>query len=254
VTGAVPPSPSPSPSPASPPEPLPEPSPAPPSLPPPRRVTLVLGTTAGGTGTHVRMLATGLAARGVAVTVAGPPSAGARLSFPGGPAVPFAAVEIGVRPRPGDLATILRLRGLLAAARRGAPQGAPAATGSPGARLAVASPGRPGVVHAHGLRAGALSLLALALVRGARRPRTVVTVHNAPPSGGGAPALVYRLLERVVARRADLVLCASPDLEARMRAAGARRVGPAVIRAPGPACPARGPAGRWRAARGHTGR
>ena len=80
-------------------------------------------------------------------------------------------------------------------------------------------------MHAHGLRAGALSLLALALVRGRRRPRTVVTVHNAPPSGGGAPARVYRLLERLVARRADLVLCVSPDLEARMRAAGARRVG-----------------------------
>jgi glycosyltransferase involved in cell wall biosynthesis len=120
--------------------------------------------------------------------------------------VSFAAVEIGDRPRPGDLASILRLRGLLA--------------------------GSAGIVHAHGLRAGALSLLALALVRGGRRPWTVVTVHNAPPSGGGAPALVYRLLERLVARRAGLVLCVSPDLEARLRAAGARRVERAVIAAP----------------------
>ena len=172
---------------------------------PPRRVVLVLGTTAGGTGTHVRMLADGLAGRGVAVTAAGPASAGARLAFSAVPGVSFAAVEIGDRPRPGDLASVLRLRRLLAA--------------------------RADAVHAHGLRAGALSLLALTLVRGRRRPAAVVTVHNAPPAAG-ASARVYRLLERLVARRADLVLCVSPDLEARMRAAGARRVERAVIAAP----------------------
>jgi glycosyltransferase involved in cell wall biosynthesis len=172
---------------------------------PPRRVVLVLGTTAGGTGTHVRMLADGLAGRGVAVTTAGPASAGARLAFSAVPGVSFAAVEIGDRPRPGDVASILRLRRLLAA--------------------------RADVVHAHGLRAGALSLLALTLVRGRRRPAAVVTVHNAPPAAAGPPARVYRLLERLVARRADLVLCVSPDLEARMRAAGARRVERAVIAA-----------------------
>jgi glycosyltransferase involved in cell wall biosynthesis len=190
----------------------------PPASPLPRHVTLVLGTTAGGTGTHVRMLAAGLAARGVAVTVAGPSSSDTRLAFSALPAVSFAVVEIGERPRAGDLASLLRLRGLLA--------------------------GVADVVHAHGLRAGALSVLALTLVRGGRRPAVVVTVHNARPSGGGAPALVYRLLERVVARRADLVLCVSPDLEARMRAAGARRVGPAVIAAPGePAARPAPPAG-----------
>jgi len=86
------------------------------------------------------------------------------------------------------------------------------------------------VAHAHGLRAGALTVLALA---GARdRPAIVVTVHNAPPPGGGVPARIYRFLERVVARGADLVLCVSPDLEHRMRAAGARRVGRAVVPAP----------------------
>jgi glycosyltransferase involved in cell wall biosynthesis len=160
------------------------------------------------------MLAAGLADRGVAVTVAGPSSAGARLGFSAASSVSFSAVEIGERPRAGDLVTILRLRRLLS------------------------GPGRPDVVHAHGLRAGALSVLALTLVRGGRRPRTVVTVHNAPPPGGGAPALVYRLLERMVARHADLVLCVSPDLEARMRAAGACRIGQAVIAAPDVANPA----------------
>jgi glycosyltransferase involved in cell wall biosynthesis len=60
-----------------------------------------------------------------------------------------------------------------------------------------------------------------------------VTVHNAP-SGGGVARLVYRVLERVVARSADLVLCVSPDLERRMLAAGARRAERAVIAAPDP--------------------
>jgi glycosyltransferase involved in cell wall biosynthesis len=85
-------------------------------------------------------------------------------------------------------------------------------------------------VHAHGVRAGALTVLALMPVRSGR-PGVVVTVHNASP-GGGVAGLVYRLLERVVARGADLVLCVSPDLERRMRAAGARRVERAVIAAP----------------------
>jgi len=49
--------------------------------------------------------------------------------------------------------------------------------------------------------------------------------------GGGAAGLVYRSLELVVARGADLVLCVSPDLEGRMRAAGARRVARAVVAA-----------------------
>jgi len=115
-------------------------------------------------------------------------------------------VEIGDRPRPSDLASVLRLRRLLA--------------------------GGADVVHAHGLRAGALSVLAITRFRGGRRPWAVVTVHNAPPAGGRASGLVYRLLERLVAARADLVLCVSPDLEARMRAAGAHRVERAVIAAP----------------------
>lgn len=201
------------------------------------RVTLVLGTSAGGTGAHVLMLAAGLAERGIAVSVAGPSVVGARLFVPSVPGVTFSAVEIGERPRVGDLAVILRLRGLLLRPVRNGPD---SAAGGARGRPPGGSPGdAPGgialagdVVHAHGLRAGALAVLALALVRGRRRPRVVVTVHNAPPPGGGAAGLVYRLLERVVATGADLVLCVSPDLERRMWAAGARRVGRAVVAAP----------------------
>ena len=179
----------------------------------PQGVTLVLGTAAGGTGAHVRMLAAGLARRGIAVSVAGPSSVDARFAFSAVPSVRFSAVEIADRPRAGDVATLLRLRTLLLTA---------------GENEACA--GAWHVVHAHGLRAGALTVLALSLARGGQRPRVVVTAHNAPPPGRGAGA-VYRVLERVVARGADLVLCVSPDLEARMRAAGARRVARAVIAA-----------------------
>jgi glycosyltransferase involved in cell wall biosynthesis len=175
-----------------------------------RRVAFVVGTTAGGTGAHVRMLAAGLARRGMAVSVFGPASAAAVLGVASLPGVGFTPVEFGDRPRPGDAAAVLRLRRALRAAT-------------------------PGVVHAHGLRAGALTVLALAGALGGtrrRRPAIVVTVHNAPPHGGGAAVRMYRVLERMVARGADLVLCVSPDLERRMRAAGARRVGRAVVPAP----------------------
>ena len=78
----------------------------------PPRIAYVLGTTAGGTGPHVAMLARGCAARGMTVRVFGPAETGRRY-FPGqqdpaagrtggGPAQPpgFTAVAIGDRPRP----------------------------------------------------------------------------------------------------------------------------------------------------------
>ena len=186
----------------------------------PGRVALVVGTTAGGTGAHVRMLAAGLAAKGIAVPVLSPSGVGARFGFAALDGVDFIPVEFGSRPRPRDLAAVARLR----RAARGAE-----------------------VVHAHGLRAGALTVLALGWPRGGRRPGLVVTVHSAPPAGRGGAAVIYRALERAVARGADLVLCVSADLETRMRAAGARRIGRAVVPAAGPAVPpvpatAQGPA------------
>jgi glycosyltransferase involved in cell wall biosynthesis len=171
------------------------------------RLVFVVGTTTGGTGRHVRMLAAGCAARGITVEVIGPSSARAAAGLASLPAVTFTPVEFGDRPRPGDAVAVLRLRG------------------------AIRSAAAPDVVHAHGLRAGALTILALAGAR-ARRPSIVVTVHNAPPYGGGVAALIYRALEQVVARGADLVLCVSGDLEQRMRATGARRVARAIVPAP----------------------
>ena len=177
------------------------------------KVAFVLGTTGGGTGAHVRMLASGCAARGVAVCVLGPAQTDRDFGFSGAAGVTFAPVEIADRPRAAhDLRAVARLRRLVRSGPRS------------GARSAV-----PDVVHAHGLRAGALTALALVATR--RRPPLVVTVHNAPVAGGAIGA-VYRVLELIVARRADLVLCVSADLEDRMRAAGARRVAAAIVPAP----------------------
>jgi glycosyltransferase involved in cell wall biosynthesis len=152
------------------------------------------------------MLAAGCAAGGVPALVLGPSRTGRDFAFADAPAMTFAPVEIADRPRVlHDVRALARLRRLLRSAA-------------------------PDVVHAHGLRAGALTALALLAMR--RRPPLVVTVHNAPP-GGGAAGAIYRALELIVARSADSVLCVSADLEARMRAAGARRTGHAVVPAPG---------------------
>jgi glycosyltransferase involved in cell wall biosynthesis len=59
-----------------------------------------------------------------------------------------------------------------------------------------------------------------------------VTLHNAPPVGGGALAAVSWVLERLVAQGADDVLVVSPDLGVRARARGAGRVTPALVPAP----------------------
>jgi glycosyltransferase involved in cell wall biosynthesis len=175
------------------------------------KVAYVLGTSTGGTARHVRMLAAGAAARGVSVEVFGPAQTDRDFAFGALAGVEFTAVEVADRPRVRrDQRAIRRLRRLLAA-------------------------WRPDVAHAHGLRAGALTAIALAFVRPTvyhPRPALVVTAHNAP-AAGGATGAVYRVLERVVARSADSVLCVSPDLEERMRMAGARRVGRALVPAAG---------------------
>jgi glycosyltransferase involved in cell wall biosynthesis len=166
---------------------------------------MVLGTAAGGTASHVAMLAAGCAAGGHQVTVYGP--ARTARFFPG---VSFVPAEIGDRPRPGrDLAMVLRLRRLLAGAH-------------------------PGVVHAHGLRAGGAAGLALLPGPGLPRIPLVVTVHNAPPGHGWARA-GYGLLEWLIARRAAAVACVSADLAGRMRGRGARDVSWVPVPArPGP--------------------
>lgn len=87
------------------------------------------------------------------------------------------------------------------------------------------------VVHAHGLRAGALAVLAVRSLPRERRPRVVVTLHNVPV-GGPAVRTVSAGLERVVARGADVVLGVSGDLVERARALGASQTARALVPAP----------------------
>jgi glycosyltransferase involved in cell wall biosynthesis len=176
------------------------------------RVAFVLGTTSGGTGRHVRMLVEGLIRRGHRVVVVGPGSVEEQFSF-GEAGARFVAVPMSARPHPvNDLRAVLAIRRVTKDAD---------------------------VVHAHGLRAGALAGLGL-WGRLASRVPLVVTLHNAL-TAGGLIGVVYGGLERVVARRADQVLAVSPDLGERMRALGAREVGPAVVPAPVPRAARRSP-------------
>jgi glycosyltransferase involved in cell wall biosynthesis len=71
------------------------------------------------------------------------------------------------------------------------------------------------VVHSHGFKAAALTNLM------PRRPRHVVTLHNALPGFG-----------RLAVRPADVVLCASSDLVQRARQSGAREVSLCPVPAP----------------------
>jgi glycosyltransferase involved in cell wall biosynthesis len=150
----------------------------------PSSVALVLGTSAGGVGRHVRSLAGRFVADRMRVVVAGPEPTQQTFDFTGTGAH-FVPVRI---TRPGTEALAVP------ALRR-------ATTGVD-------------VVHAHGLRAG------LAAVLNRRRP-LVVTLHNTVLNEGPSRALLTAG-ERVVARGADAVLGASPDLVERACALGAR--------------------------------
>ena len=187
----------------------------------PLRVAFVAGLATGGSASHVAALAAGCRAAGLAVSVLAPAPTLTLLGA--GAGIETFALSISERPRPAsDMLAVSRLRTRLAS-------------------------WRPDVVHAHGMRAGAFAGLAISGLamtgaasrgpartglssrglrnpaRGRRRPALAVTVHNAPPAGRRS-RLVYGVLERICVRRADLVLCASADLAARMRDLGAADV------------------------------
>lgn len=158
---------------------------------------MVTGVVAGGVGRHVEQLTRSLVGLGHTVLVACPPVVAARfaLADAGAELVPL---EIGSKPLPQrDRRAVGTLRSLLA---------------------------EVDVAHAHGVRAGALTVLA----REGGRPPLVVTTHNAPPEGRLA-AVVHWNLERVVCRGADLVLGVSQDLLESAGDRGAREVGAAVV-------------------------
>jgi glycosyltransferase involved in cell wall biosynthesis len=186
------------------------------------RVLQVLGSSAGGVARHVAQVGVGGQDRGWQVLVAGPSGVRDQVA-PASSTTRFRPVEITDRPTGRDPRAVLRLRSL--------------------ARDAD-------VVHAHGLRAGALTVLAVRALGRRARPPVVVTLHNLPV--GGRPVLaVAEVLERVVAHGADAVLGVSGDLVARAAARGARRTERALV--PAPPRPDAGPAERTRAALGLDG-
>lgn len=165
------------------------------------RVVQVLGSSAGGVARHVAQLSALLADDGATVRVAGP--AAVREIVRPGSTVRFVPVEIADRPRAGDVEAVRALRRLASGAD---------------------------VLHAHGLRAGALAVMAARLC-GRHRPTVVVTLHNLPV-GGRAIRAVAGALELVVARGADVVLGVSGDLVARAGRLGATRTERALVPAP----------------------
>jgi glycosyltransferase involved in cell wall biosynthesis len=171
-------------------------------------IALVVARTTGGTGRHARALAAALAAAGHEVVVAGPRSAEAAFGF--GAVARYEPVEVSTGPRPfADARAVRRLRRVLRDAT---------------------------LVHAHGIRAGALAGWALPGGAGGRAGGGVpfvVTWHNAL-LGSRARRAVWAPLERRVARRATVTLCVSADLAARVRALGGAdvRVAPVGARRP----------------------
>ncbi|MDQ6650361.1 MAG: glycosyltransferase family 4 protein, partial [Actinomycetota bacterium] len=166
------------------------------------RVDLVLASSTGGVGRHVASLAAGLHRLGARVRVLGPAAAEELFGFAAAGAA-FDRVEIPSRPAMRDLTALIRLRRLLGTAE---------------------------VVHAHGLRAGLLSSLALRTA-GSGRPAFVVSWHNAVLRPA-APRRLAALGERYVARRPDLTLVASEDLGGRVRSLGGSDVRLAPVAAP----------------------
>ena len=171
-----------------------------------RRILQVCGSAAGGVRAHLADCARLLAANGHDVIVEAPAAVLDGLDIEPARAEPL---EIGPRPSLNDTLAVARLR-----------------------RLGR----RADVLHAHGLRAGALAALALGRRRRGRT-RLVVTLHNLTV-GGRLTTLVGDRLERLIARRADLVLAVSPDLAERAQDLGALHVEVAIIPAVSPQQPA----------------
>jgi len=177
------------------------------------RVLIVLGTSTGGIGQHVRSLAGELVERGHQVVVAGPSDTEKLFAFTAAGAR-FVEAEIGVTPSPQDLA-VARMLGRWV---KGAD-----------------------VVHAHGFRAGLVALsagagkgLPLAGVR-ARGVPLVVSWHN-QVLARGLKGRVMHGVEGMVARGANLSLGASADLVAQATAAGgSAELGEVAAPTPGPA-------------------
>lgn len=173
------------------------------------RVLELSAQAAGGVRAHIRQVSQLLAKDGHQVLLAGPsnvisPAPGAV----GGACLRTYQIDIGARPSGADLKALRQLKQLAASVE---------------------------VIHAHGLRAGALAVLAAKRLPAAKRPRVVVTLHNLPV--GSAPTrLVGKALHLVVVKGADYVLTVSPDLLEKAKQLGLEAGEIAVVPAPARGC------------------
>lgn len=173
------------------------------------RVLELSAQAAGGVRAHIRQVSQLLAKDGHQVLLAGP----SNVISPADGAVSGACprtyqIDIGARPSGADLKALRQLKQLAATVE---------------------------VIHAHGLRAGALAVLAVKRLPAAKRPRVVVTLHNLPV--GSAPTrLVGQALHLVVVKGADYVLTVSPDLLEKAKQLGLKAGEIAVVPAPARGC------------------
>lgn len=169
------------------------------------RVLELSAQAAGGVRAHIRQVSQLLAKDRHQVLLAAPsnvisPAPGAV----GGACLRTYQIDIGARPSGADLKALRQLKQLAATVE---------------------------VIHAHGLRAGALAVLAAKRLPAAKRPRVVVTLHNLPV--GSAPTrLVGKALHLVVVKGADYVLTVSPDLLEKAKQLGLKAGEIAVVPAP----------------------
>jgi glycosyltransferase involved in cell wall biosynthesis len=200
------------------------------------RIVLVLGSSTGGIGSHVRDLAEFLVRQGHQVVVAAPAETGEQFGFVGadsgrstGPATSAAtttATTATTATTPAPTSGISRSIRFVPVAIHASPDPVRDLSAVRSLRRLIHD---ADVVHAHGVRAGSLTRLALLSLR--RPPRSVVTLHNAMLATG-TRARVLGVLERLAVRHADVVLGASSDLVAHARDLGARRAELGPVPAP----------------------
>lgn len=167
------------------------------------RILLVLATSTGGVGTHVRALARDFAAEHQ-VGVCAPDLTLNHFDFYSLKEVEIFDTPIPSRIGVGDRASIHRLRSHIASFQ-------------------------PDVIHAHGFRAGLTALLAA----GKTNVPVVVSWHN-QASASGVKGWVEKQVETYIARRATLTLGASQDLVDRAQSLGAQTAVFAPVAAPRP--------------------
>ena len=173
------------------------------------RVLELSAQAAGGVRAHIRQVSQLLAKDGHQVLLAGPSNViSPAPDAVGGACLRTYQIDIGARPSGADLKALRQLKQLAATVE---------------------------VIHAHGLRAGALAVLAVKRLPAAKRPRVVVTLHNLPV--GSAPTrLVGQALHLVVVKGADYVLTVSPDLLEKAKQLGLKAGEIAVVPAPARGC------------------